>query len=71
MEKYFDYAKIKEKIYDYYCHTTSSLSKKINVSYCALDNFLNPEKIHRFYKDMIMLAKIAFALNVEVSQLIA
>ncbi len=71
MENYFDYVKIKDKIYDYYCHTTNSLAKKINVSFSTLDNFFNPNINHRFYKDLIILARIAFALETNIHELIA
>ena len=71
MENQFDYAKIKDKIYDYYCHTIASLSRICDISEKRLRNFFNPEIKHNAYKDMYIIEKIAFALKTEVNELLA
>ncbi len=71
MDNFFDYEKIKNKIYDYYCHTINSLSKKTNLSSGMLKNFFDPKKNHRYLKDVLILSKIAFALHIEVPELIS
>ena len=71
MKNQFDYAKIKDKIYDYYCHTIASLSRICDISQKRLRNFFNVDIEHNIYKDMFIIEKIAFALKTDVSELLA
>lgn len=71
MENLFDYAKIKEKVYDKYSHTIFSLSKKCDIPSSTLYNFFDVERKHNAFKDMYIILKIANGLHIEIDELIA